>query len=107
MEARGGPSSPEDGARVANLGVMVNDTVYYPGDSFTKPEKPVKVLALPITAPWLKIGEVMDFLAEVNAFPTHDAIASNQGKALVDRMLGGVAEGHGSEYKRLTDTIEL
>ncbi|HEY0965367.1 MAG TPA: MBL fold metallo-hydrolase [Candidatus Saccharimonadales bacterium] len=96
--------------RIANLGVMIDNTVYYPGDSFAKPNKPVKVLALPVTAPWLKISEAMDFCAEVKAdfvFPTHDAVASEFGKALPDRMLPSFAESYGGKYQRLTESIEI
>jgi len=42
---------------IDNLGVLINDTVYYPGDSFTLPNTPVDVLALPVGAPWLKLSE--------------------------------------------------
>jgi len=38
---------------IANLGVMINELLYYPGDSFVQPEKPVDVIALPVAAPWL------------------------------------------------------
>lgn len=95
---------------IANLGVMVDDTVYYPGDSFTNPGRSVKILALPVTAPWLKINEVMDFLAEIKpelAFPTHDAIASDFGKGLVDRMLPPVAESYGGKYQRISSSVEI
>jgi L-ascorbate metabolism protein UlaG (beta-lactamase superfamily) len=95
---------------VANLGVMIDQAMYYPGDSFTKPNKPVKVLALTVTAPWLKISEVMDFLTDVKpelAFPTHDAIASDAGKSLPDRMLPSVAESYGGKYQRLNSPIEV
>jgi len=95
---------------VANLGVMINDTVYYPGDSFTNPDKSVKVLALPVTAPWLKISEVMDYLTIVKpelAFPTHDAVASDFGKQLPDRMLPSFAEGYGGTYQRLVGPIDV
>jgi L-ascorbate metabolism protein UlaG (beta-lactamase superfamily) len=95
---------------VANLGVMINDLLYYPGDSFTLPEKPVDVLALPIGAPWLKISETMDFLTAVKprlAFPTHDAVLSNIGKSLPDRMLTGFAESYGGIYQRLEEPIEI
>ena len=65
--------------QIANLGVIINNAVFYPGDSFVRPEREVQVLALPVSAPWLKISEVIDYLTEVKpkiAFPTHDAIAS-------------------------------
>lgn len=95
-----------------NLGVLINDSFYYPGDSFVVPENVhVKTLALPASAPWLKMRESMDFLAQVKpdfAFPTHDAILSIEGKELADRMLGAVASGQHTTYKRLDgSTVEL
>lgn len=95
---------------IANLGVMINEKLYYPGDSFTLPEKPVEVLAIPASAPWMKISEAMDFLAAVKpkiAFPTHDAILSDVGKNLADRMLGVVAEKASVTYQRLQEPVEL
>lgn len=95
---------------VANLGVMINELLYYPGDSFTLPGRAVDTLAIPAGAPWLKIGDAMDFLELVKprlAFPTHDAVLSDVGKGLADRLLGGVAEREGIEYKRLDTPVEL
>lgn len=95
---------------VANLGVMINDLLYYPGDSFTLPGRAIDTLAIPAGAPWLKIGDAMDFLELVKprfAFPTHDAVLSDIGKGLADRLLGSVAEREGTEYKRLDTPIEL
>lgn len=93
-----------DNPPLANLGVMVNDLFYYPGDSFSLPgDRAVDTLALPVAAPWLKISEVIDFLASVGpraAFPTHDAILSDIGKELADRMVGGVAAERGIDYQR-------
>jgi len=95
---------------VANLGVMINNTVFYPGDSFVHPERPVKVLALPISAPWLKISEVIDYLLALQpeiAFPTHDAVLSEIGKTVPDRMLPSVAEKSGTKYQRLQEPLEV
>lgn len=87
-----------------NLGVMVNDLLYYPGDSFAMPhDRSVDTLALPIAAPWLKISEALDFLQAVNpraAFPTHDAILSPLGQALVDRLVATTADRRGIVYSR-------
>jgi L-ascorbate metabolism protein UlaG (beta-lactamase superfamily) len=94
----------------ANLGVMVNDLLYYPGDSLTLPGRPIDTLAIPAAAPWMKIGEAMDFLIATHprfAFPTHDAIASPLGKSIVDRLLGAVAKNQGSEYRRLDGSMEI
>lgn len=96
---------------ISNLGVFINDTVYYPGDSFTLPNKPIDVLALPIGAPWLKIGEAVDFFIATKpllAFPTHDAVLSNIGKTLGDNLLSVIAEKHATVYRRIDGmTIEV
>ena len=95
---------------VANLGLMIDDTVYYPGDSFTQPSKPVDVLALPVGAPWLKMNEVIDYLTAVKprlAFPTHDAVLSDAGKSVSDALATGFAEKVGVTYQRLLEPVEL
>lgn len=99
-----------DIASVVNVGVLVNGSFYYPGDSFALPNVPVKTLALPVTAPWLKISEPIDFMLAVKpqlAFPVHDHIASDDGKALIDRIIGSFAEKHGIRYQRITDPIAI
>lgn len=93
---------------VANLGVLINEHVYYPGDSFTRPNVPVDVLALPIAAPWLKLSESVDFIREVKprlAFPTHDAVLSDTGKDLADRILPQLLEKHSIVYQRITEPL--
>ena len=100
------PSLP----RTDNVGVMINDTLYYPGDSFIKPERPVEVLALPVGASWLKMSEVIDFAMDVKAnvvFPTHDAVLSDIGKNLPDARIPGFVEGYGGTYQRLTNPLEI
>lgn len=96
---------------IANLGVLINELLYYPGDAFTLPNKPIDTLALPVSAPWLKISEVMEFLLAIRprlAFPTHDAILSEVGKSLPDRMLPPIAEQVGATYQRINgESIEI
>lgn len=95
---------------VANVGVLINGSFYYPGDSFVRPNVPVRTLALPVVAPWLKISEPIDFMIEIGpefAFPVHDHIASSDGKSLVDHMVGRFAEQNGIRYQRITDSIEV
>lgn len=93
-----------------NLAVMINDTVFYPGDSFTMPGCAVEVLALPVAAPWMKISEAIDYVVAVKpklAFPTHDAVLSDTGKAMVDRMVSSFAEKTGGTYQSITDPIDI
>ncbi len=93
MHAQIHPSIPQ----IQNVGVMVNDTLYYPGDSFTVPGVPVKVMAMPISAPWLKAAEMIDLLLTVRpkqAFATHDAILSDIGH----NMLTNIAQRYTTQF---------
>jgi L-ascorbate metabolism protein UlaG (beta-lactamase superfamily) len=97
---------------IDNLGVLINQKLYYPGDSFALPNKPIDVLALPVSAPWLKISETIEFLIAVKprlVFPTHDAILSPSGKGIADRLVPIFAEKLGTSYTRLDrrQTIEF
>jgi len=96
---------------IDNVGVLINEKLYHPGDSFALPDKPVDVLALPVSAPWLKISETIDFLTAVKprlTFPTHDAILSQFGKEIADRLIPSFAQALGTEYRRLDDSaIEI
>lgn len=89
---------------IENVGVMIDGLVYYPGDSLDVPKQPVDTLALPAAAPWMKIGEALDYLVAVRprlAFPTHDAILSEEGRRMTDQMLSRVADDNGITYQRL------
>jgi hypothetical protein len=95
---------------IPDLGIMINDLLYYPGDSFTLPGRAIDTLAIPAGGPWLKIGDAMDFLELVKprfAFPTHDAVLSEVGKESVDKWLQMAADRSGIEYQRLDSPIGL
>lgn len=87
---------------IDNVGVLVNETLYYPGDSFTVPEGvEVDTLAVPSGAPWMKIAEAMDYLLEVKprrAFPTHEMVNSQAGKQLANARLAEMMEQTGGDY---------
>jgi len=93
--------------RAANVAYLLDDAVLHPGDSLTVPPRPVDVLLVPIAAPWLRLGDVVDYIRTVAprlAVPIHDAICSPTGQDLVDRLLGpqGLAIG-GAQYVRPAD----
>jgi L-ascorbate metabolism protein UlaG (beta-lactamase superfamily) len=97
---------------VQNTGVMVNDSLYYPGDSYTTPEKPVDVLACPTSAPWLRIGDVMDFIAAVKpkqSFATHNALLSDLGHDLNNGRVKLVTEQFGGKfmYLKVGESLEI
>ncbi|WP_030160027.1 MBL fold metallo-hydrolase [Glycomyces sp. NRRL B-16210] len=88
--------------RVPNVGYLV-DGVFHPGDAFTVPDFPIRLLLAPVAAPWSKIAEVVDYLRAVDApavIPIHDASLSDIGLATVDRRLEHLFRG---AYRRLPD----
>lgn len=98
---------------VDNLGVLIDDAVYYGGDSFTVPDGvDVEVMAVPAGAPWLKISEVMDFVAAVNpahSFPTHEQVLSPVGIGMSNQRIADVVEARGGTHHPLTpgDSLDV
>ena len=90
---------------VDNVGVLVNETLYHPGDSFAVPKGvDVPLLAAPIGAPWLKIGEAMDFVMAVapkRAFPIHEMTLSRIGQQMGRARLSGATEHGGGTFTAL------
>lgn len=69
--------------RVANVGVVLSaegePTLFHPGDTYEYAPTDVDVLALPLSAPWAKISETVDFVQRVSPsslFPVHDKTIS-------------------------------
>lgn len=96
-----------DVPHIANVAYLVDGAVLHPGDSFTVPPRPVDVLLVPIAAPWLRLGDVVDYVRTVAprlAVPIHDALYSPIGLGLADRLLGPHGLGIGTaEYRRPAD----
>ncbi len=97
---------------VDNLGYLVGDRLYHPGDSLTVPPVEVDTLLLPTHAPWSKVAEVLDFLVAVRpakAFQVHDALLNERGQAAVEAHVTRFAERYGSSFEHLDpgDTREL
>src|SRR5215469_17005968 len=95
---------------VPNLGFVIEGRLYHPGDSFDIPlDADIETLFVPITAPWLKVSEAIDFVRSVAprpAFALHDALANDNGLGLLDRLLGQFS---GAEYSRLVpgETVDV
>ena len=98
---------------VENVGVLVDDELYYPGDSYAVPEGvEVPTLAAPLGAPWLKIGDAMDYVLAVKprrAFGTHDMTLSVIGATGHRARLRWATEQNGGEFFDLApgDSIEV
>lgn len=96
---------------IDNISLMVNNKIYYPGDSFYQPEMKIDTLAVPLGAPWLKTAESIDFLVALKprfAFPTHDETLSKAGKGFANNLVSHFASENGVQYVDISgQTIEL
>lgn len=95
---------------IDNIGVLINDAVYYPGDSFVVPDRPVKALFLPISAPWLKLSEALDFALAMQSplvIPTHDSLLSALGTEIYETHLRRVIASYGGSYVRPDGPLDI
>lgn len=93
-------------APIVNVAYLVEGALLHPGDSFTPPPSgtSVEVLFAPISAPWLKAAEAIDYLKSVQpatAIPIHDGILSDGGKGITDGLIKGLIGD--IDYHRLSD----
>ncbi|GAA2848917.1 MBL fold metallo-hydrolase [Streptosporangium fragile] len=89
---------------VRNVGFLVDEEVFYPGDALTPPGVEVPTLLVPTNAPWLKGYEVIEYLRRVRparAFSTHDGLLNDIGLGLIDTWLGMEADKQKAEIRRL------
>lgn len=95
---------------IANVGYLVAGQVFHPGDSFTVPTVPVDTLLLPISAPWCKVAEVVDYLVAVRprqATQVHDVVLSDAGRALTTGLVTSFAERYEVGFRALDVRGEL
>jgi len=95
---------------VVNTGFLVDGELFHPGDSLTVPEEPVRTLLLPISAPWLKAGDMIDYFRDVGparGYAIHDAILNDNGLALVTRLMSLAAAPSGAPVARLEPGTSL
>jgi L-ascorbate metabolism protein UlaG (beta-lactamase superfamily) len=76
---------------VSNIGFLLQDKFFFPGDAFTNPGKKVDVLALPVAGPWMKLSEAIDYALEIKpriAFPVHDGLRVPSQHLIPEKVLG-------------------
>ncbi|MFE7355484.1 MBL fold metallo-hydrolase [Streptomyces sp. NPDC057543] len=85
----------------ANLGYLVEDRVYHPGDSLYRPDRPVETLLVPLQGSWMKTDEAIDFVRAVQperAYGIHDGQVNERG---LDSLNGWLADECGGCYSWL------
>jgi L-ascorbate metabolism protein UlaG (beta-lactamase superfamily) len=84
--------------------------LFHPGDALTVPHVTPDLLMLPVSAPWLKVSEAIDYARDVGAprsLAIHDAIYSEAGLGIVGGHLSRFLGARGQEYVRLEAGTEL
>jgi L-ascorbate metabolism protein UlaG (beta-lactamase superfamily) len=77
-----------------NLGYIVDESVYHPGDSLHVPAGPIETLLVPAQGSWLKMAEAIEFMAAIKpdrVFPIHDGQLNAHGLDSVNGWLGEYA----------------
>ena len=99
--------------RFFNSGYVVTageEKVYHPGDALSPPEEEVDLLCVPVSAPWLKASEAVDFARAVKAprnLAIHDRVYSEAGLGILDGHMNAFLPDAGQDYVRLADGAEL
>jgi L-ascorbate metabolism protein UlaG (beta-lactamase superfamily) len=93
---------------IENVGFMVAERLFYPGDALTIPATQVEILALPAAAPWSKISEIIEYAIAIKpkvAFPVHDSILA------MPQMMSGfftpTLASHGIEFRPIEIEVPL
>jgi len=72
----------QDLPRVKNSGFIINNKLYFPGDSYTLPGQEIELLALPVGGPWLNFKDAFNFAIAVKpnkVIVIHDGMYNEQG----------------------------
>lgn len=91
----------------ANLGYVVEDAVYHPGDALHVPDIAVETLLVPLQASWLKTSEAVAFARAVGpkrAVGIHDGQVNERALASLNHWL---KEHGGTDYRWVTPGTTL
>ncbi|SDB90915.1 L-ascorbate metabolism protein UlaG, beta-lactamase superfamily [Sanguibacter gelidistatuariae] len=90
--------------RVRNVGFLVDDVVFHPGDAYTVPGQAIDTLLTPLYSPWSSVTGLVDWVREVGpcqTFSVHDAPLNDIGHAMMNRFLGPAGPGTGATHHQL------
>ncbi|MBI5139220.1 MBL fold metallo-hydrolase [Candidatus Nomurabacteria bacterium] len=88
--------------QVQNTGYMI-DGLCFPGDAFEDPKSQIDVLALPITGPWMRIKDAIDYAKMLKprvVFPVHDAHIKDWAE-FIYRVPESILKEYNIQFKKL------
>ena len=99
----------EEIGQVQNTGYLIDNQLFYPGDSFSLPNKEVSILALPVAGPWCKIPDAIRYALLVKpkkAFPVHDGMLQKDRIGGAHKITEKVLNENGIEFVIMNDGDE-
>ncbi len=99
--------------RIHNSGYLLEvegTRIYHPGDALTLPDGDIDLLLLPVSAPWLKASECIDFARASRAprlVAIHDKVYSDFGLGFLASLLDGLLDEQEQSYVRIEPGQDL
>lgn len=95
-----------------NIGVVIDEKVVNPGDSFDIPDniQAPGVLLVPSAAPWCKVAEGMNYIQAVRpkiVIPVHNAVLSGLGDSFNNNWLKSACEKVGADFRALRNNESM
>lgn len=95
-----------------NIGVVIDEKVVNPGDSFDVPDGLVspELLLAPIAAPWCKVVESANYIRAMRpkiVVPVHNAVLSDFGNKVSNNWLRAECEQLGVDFRALKNNESL
>jgi L-ascorbate metabolism protein UlaG (beta-lactamase superfamily) len=82
---------PELGVPCRNTAFLVEDAVYHPGDSWTRPDRAVHTNLVPLSGPWHAMRDAVDYCREVGSeqlVNVHDGLLNERGLTIAKNWIG-------------------
>jgi L-ascorbate metabolism protein UlaG (beta-lactamase superfamily) len=97
----------EEVGQVQNTGYFIANKLFYPGDAYADPERPVEILALPVAGPWCRLPDAIRYalrIKPVKAFPVHDGNLNWKfGAGITHRAPQQALKEHGIDFRPMTE----
>ncbi|WAC70115.1 MBL fold metallo-hydrolase [Microbacterium sp. SL75] len=77
-----------------NVGYVIDQDVYHPGDSYYVPEENVTTLLVPLSGPFSRLDKIVDFIRAARptrAIAIHDVLLTEMGKEFLAQFITPLA----------------
>jgi L-ascorbate metabolism protein UlaG (beta-lactamase superfamily) len=99
----------EEIGQVQNTGYWIGGKLFYPGDAYAEPGKPVDVLAMPVAGAWCRLPDAIRYALRVKpraAFPVHDGNKLPGNAGVTHRIPKQVLGQHGIAFTPMIESDE-